>query len=63
MQSRSVGDWLPPPPMPPATPAELAGGGGVKRQNTPATEAERRGSGIGGGLEGKSKLRITPVVD
>ena len=42
-------------------PAELAGG--VNRLNTPATEVERRGSSIGGGLQGKSKLRITPVVD
>ena len=42
-------------------PAELAGG--VNRLNTPATEVERRGSGIGGGLQGKSKLRVTPIVD
>ena len=42
-------------------PAELAGG--VNRLKTPATEVERRVSGIGGGLQGKSKLRITPGVD
>ena len=55
MHSRCAGDWLS------WSPAELAGG--VNRLNTPATEVERRGSGIGGGLQGKSMLRITPVVD